>query len=64
MVFSFVEIMRAHVLDHDGERLVRELGSGAADVAQIVSEIRDRMAVEPPPPGNLESRGAVMQYGL
>jgi class 3 adenylate cyclase/pimeloyl-ACP methyl ester carboxylesterase len=46
--------MRAHVLEHDGERLARELGSGAADVAQIVSEVRDRVSVDPPVPGNPE----------
>jgi len=50
----FVEAMRSHVLEHDSDRLVRELGSGAAEVARIVSEIRDRIGVDLPPPGNPE----------
>lgn len=50
----FVEAMRSHVLEHDGEHLARQLGSGAAEVARIVSEIRDRLPVEPPPAGSPE----------
>jgi len=39
----FVEAMRGYVLTHDTEALRQELGNGAADVARIVSEIRDRL---------------------
>ena len=40
---AFVETMRSYVLDRDPEGLKSDLGSGAADVARIVSEIRDRV---------------------
>ena len=40
----FVEAMRSYVLERDSEDLKLELGSGATDVARIVSEIRDRGA--------------------
>jgi tetratricopeptide (TPR) repeat protein len=43
---AFVEAMRTYVLDHDSEALRSELGTGAADVARIVSEVRDRVQVE------------------
>jgi len=39
----FVEAMRSYVLARDPEGLKEDLGSGAADVARIVSEIRDRI---------------------
>ncbi len=42
---AFVEAMRSYVLDRDPEALRSELGSGAADVARIVSEVRDRVQV-------------------
>jgi tetratricopeptide (TPR) repeat protein len=42
----FVEVMRSYVLARDPDGLRQDLGSGAADVARIVSEIRDRVAVE------------------
>ena len=47
----FVEALRSYVLAREPEHLERELGSGAADVARIVSEVRDRVAVEPRPGG-------------
>ena len=40
---GFVEAMRSYVLDRDPEGLKSDLGTGAADVARIVSEIRDRV---------------------
>jgi eukaryotic-like serine/threonine-protein kinase len=42
----FVEALRSYVLDRDPEGLQRDLGSGAAEVARIVSEVRDRVPVE------------------
>jgi serine/threonine protein kinase/class 3 adenylate cyclase len=42
----FVEAMRSYVVKQDREQLSQQLGSGAADVARIVSEVRDRVAVE------------------
>lgn len=50
----FVEAIRAHVLDHDREQLSQELGQGAADVARIVSEVRDRINVVPASSGSPE----------
>ncbi len=47
----FVEAMRQYVLDRPEEALRDELGSGAADVAKVVSEIRTRIPdlAEPEP---------------
>jgi hypothetical protein len=43
---AFVEAMRTYVLARDPDGLRSDLGTGAADVARIVSEVRDRVAVE------------------
>jgi len=50
----FVEAMRSYTVTHDADELVRQLGSGAAEVARIVSEVRDKIHVELPPPGSPE----------
>src|SRR5439155_21558274 len=50
----FVEAMRSYVLTREPEALRAELGSGAVDVARIVSEVRDRVPVEARPPGDPE----------
>jgi serine/threonine protein kinase/class 3 adenylate cyclase len=50
----FVEMMRSYVVQQDGEQLAKQLGSGAAEVARIVSEVRDRVRVEPPAGGSPE----------
>ncbi|MCH6556341.1 MAG: AAA family ATPase, partial [Chloroflexi bacterium] len=44
---AFVEAMRSYVLERDPDDLKKELGSGASEVARIVSEVRDRVKVEP-----------------
>src|SRR3970040_1110378 len=46
--------MRSYVLAREPDALKSELGTGAADVARIVSEIRDRVQVELRPPGDPE----------
>lgn len=51
---AFVEALRSYVLTRDAKDLRKELGSGAADVARIVSEIRERLKVKLRPPGNPE----------
>jgi class 3 adenylate cyclase/tetratricopeptide (TPR) repeat protein len=51
---AFVEAMRTYTLAHEGAELAQHLGSGAAEVARIVSEIRDKIEIEMPPPGNPE----------
>jgi len=47
----FVEAIRSYVLARDQVGLRDDLGSGAGDVARIVSEIRDRLHVDPPASG-------------
>ena len=44
---AFVEAMRSYVLDREADDLRKELGSGASDVARIVSEIREKLNIEP-----------------
>ncbi len=44
---AFVEAMRSYVLERDPAGLSQELGSGAAEVARIVSEVRQRLGVTP-----------------
>ena len=51
---AFVEAIRSYVLSRDSDDLRREMGSGASEVACIVSEVRDRMQVEPREPGDPE----------
>jgi tetratricopeptide (TPR) repeat protein len=43
---AFVEALRSYVLSRDAKDLKEELGSGAADVARIVSEIRERLKIK------------------
>ena len=43
----FVEAMRSYVATRDADALRSELGSGASDVARIVSEVRERVDAEP-----------------
>jgi len=49
---AFVEAMRTYVLNRDELDLFREMGSGASEVARIVSEVRDKLNVEPRPATN------------
>jgi tetratricopeptide (TPR) repeat protein len=51
---AFVEAMRSYVLSREVKDLREELGTGAADVARIVSEIRERLKVKPRPKGDPE----------
>lgn len=44
---AFVEALRTYVLNREPEDLKKELGTNAGDVARIVSEIRERVDVEP-----------------
>ncbi|MGD0795998.1 MAG: protein kinase, partial [Dehalococcoidales bacterium] len=46
---AFVEALRSYVLSREVKDLREELGTGAADVARIVSEIRERLKVKPRP---------------
>jgi len=43
---AFVEALRSYVLSREVKDLRKELGTGAADVARIISEIRERLKVK------------------
>ena len=43
---AFVEALRGYVLSCESKELQKELGSGAADVARIVSEVRERLKIK------------------
>jgi eukaryotic-like serine/threonine-protein kinase len=43
----FVEAMRTYVLERDPDALRHDLGSGAQEVARIVSEVRERVGIAP-----------------
>jgi serine/threonine protein kinase/tetratricopeptide (TPR) repeat protein/ribosomal protein L40E len=43
---AFVEAMRSYVLSRETADLKKELGTGAGDVARIVSEIRDKLKIK------------------
>jgi tetratricopeptide (TPR) repeat protein len=49
---AFVEALRTYAQACDVSRLREELGSGAPDVARIVSEIRERLRIQPRPKGD------------
>jgi len=49
-----VEALRSYVLAREPERLKEELGTGAAEVARIISEVRERVQVDLRPPGDPE----------
>jgi eukaryotic-like serine/threonine-protein kinase len=51
---AFVEAMRSYVLNRELKDLREELGTGATDVARIVSEIGEKLKVKPRPPKDPE----------
>jgi serine/threonine protein kinase/tetratricopeptide (TPR) repeat protein len=51
---AFVEALRSYVLTRESDELQNELGSGAGDVARIVSEVRDRLKIKLRPPKDPE----------
>jgi hypothetical protein len=59
---AFVEAMRSYVLDRSTRDLRKELGTGAADIARIVSEVREKLNVKPKEEGDpQEERYRLMQ---
>ena len=48
--WPWIQAIRAYVHERDPDALRAEMGSGAADVAQIVSELRERLPGLPAPP--------------
>jgi predicted ATPase len=61
---AFVEAMRSYVLSRDTRSLRRELGTGAADVARIVSEIRDKLKIQVKPQGSREEERYRLMQGV
>jgi len=51
---AFVEALRTYAQNRDVSELKKELGTGATDVARIVSEVRERLKVQPKPKENPE----------
>ena len=51
---AFVEALRSYAGSRPPEALRAELGTAASDLARIVSEVRERLSVEPRPPGDPE----------
>jgi serine/threonine protein kinase/tetratricopeptide (TPR) repeat protein len=51
---AFVEALRSYATSRPPEELRAQLGTAASDLARIVSEVRERLAVEPRPPGDPE----------
>ncbi len=48
--WPWVQAIRAYVHDRDPHVLLSEMGSGASDIAQVVSEVRQRLPGLPEPP--------------
>jgi tetratricopeptide (TPR) repeat protein len=48
--WPWVQAIRSYVHDRDPQALLSEMGSGASDIAQVVSEVRQRLPGLPEPP--------------
>ncbi len=48
--WPWVQALRTYVHERDTAALLAEMGSGAADIAQVVSELRERLPDLPTPP--------------
>ncbi|MFP3898815.1 MAG: protein kinase domain-containing protein [Dehalococcoidia bacterium] len=51
---AFVEVLRSYAQARDVSHLRKELGTGARSVARVVSEVRERLRIEPAPQVNPE----------
>ena len=51
---AFIEALRSYASSRDVTELKKELGQGAGDVARIVSEVRERLSIQPRPKENPE----------
>jgi tetratricopeptide (TPR) repeat protein len=58
--WPWVQALRAHVRSRDSQEVRGQLGSGAADVAQMLPELRD-LFPDLPPRGDFESESARFQ---
>ena len=48
--WPWVQVIRSYVHDRDPQELMSDMGPGAADIAQVVSEVRERLPGLPAPP--------------
>jgi eukaryotic-like serine/threonine-protein kinase len=48
--WPWVQIIRSYVHDKEPKELMSEMGPGAADIAQVVSEVKERLPGLPTPP--------------
>jgi len=48
--WPWVQLIRSYAHDRDPQALMSEMGPGAADIAQVVSEVRERLPGLPTPP--------------
>ena len=48
--WPWVQAIRSYVRERDPEQLRSEMGAGAADIAEVVSEVRERLPGLPPAP--------------
>ncbi|MFU8796868.1 MAG: protein kinase domain-containing protein [Dehalococcoidia bacterium] len=61
---GFVEALRSYVLSREAKALREELGSGAASVARIVSEIGERLKIKVRPQADLEEERYRLLQGV
>lgn len=61
---AFVEALRSYVLSRESKDLQRELGSGAADVARIISEIREKLKIKLRPSKDPEEERYRLMQGV
>jgi len=49
--WPWVQAIRSYIREHNAARLRSEMGNGAGDIAEIVSDVRERLIdLKPPPP--------------
>jgi len=48
--WPWVQAIRSYVRERDPEQLMSEMGSGAADIAEVMSDVRERLPGLPPAP--------------
>jgi predicted ATPase len=61
---AFVEALRSYAQARDVSHLRKELGTGARSVARIVSEVRERLKIEPGPQVNPEEERYQLMQGV
>jgi eukaryotic-like serine/threonine-protein kinase len=61
---AFVEALRGYAQAQDVSHLRKELGTGARSVARIVSEVRERLKIEPGPQVNPEEERYQLMQGV